>query len=142
MRSRKFVTSKNFLTTITAYNGTAHCESARAILENQNAKNFEIQNPRILIPSKISRYTVYPKTALTAHAQNLRSRYGLQPLGQRSNCCRSRKSIRGHEPMFNLFPVYNSFLLQALSQLYFTSTTPNIDLQKEQPFLSPVVLVV
>ena len=65
----------------------------------------------------------------------------LQPLGQRSNCCRSRKSIREHVSMFNLFPVYNQFLLQVLSQLYFTSTTQNKDLQKEQPFLSPVVLV-
>ena len=44
------------------------------------------------------------------------------------NHCRSRKSIRGH---FNLFPVYNPFLLQVLSQLYCTSTTPNKDQQKE-----------
>ena len=44
--------------------------------------------------------------------------------------------------MFNLFPIYNPFLLQVLPQLYFTSTTLNKDLQKEQPFLSPVVLVV
>ena len=64
-----------------------------------------------------------------------------QPLGQRSNCCRSRKSIRGHYSMFNLFPVYNPFLLQVLPQLYFTSTTPNKDQQKEQLFCSPIVLV-
>ena len=43
--------------------------------------------------------------------------------------------------MFNLFPVYNPFILQVVSQLYFTSTTLNEDQQKEQPFSSPLVLV-
>ena len=43
--------------------------------------------------------------------------------------------------MFNLFPVYNPFLLLVLSQLYFTSTTPNKDQQKEQLSCSPAVFV-
>ena len=33
----------------------------------------------------------------------------MQPLGQRSNYCRSRKSIRGHIPMCNFIPVYSPF---------------------------------
>ena len=33
-KTEKFVTSKILLTTFTAYNAIAHCESARAILEN------------------------------------------------------------------------------------------------------------
>ena len=43
--------------------------------------------------------------------------------------------------MYNLHPVYIQYFLQVLSQLYFTSTAPNKDQQKEQLLCSPVVLV-
>ena len=65
----------------------------------------------------------------------------IQPLGQRSNHCRSRKSVRGHISMYNLHPVYIPYFLQVLSLLYFTSTTPNKDQQKEHLFCSLFVLV-
>ena len=62
-----------------------------------------------------------------------------QPLGQRSNCCRSRKSIRGHIPMYNFLPVYILYFLQALTMEHFTSTTPNKDQKVEQLFCCPSV---
>ena len=64
----------------------------------------------------------------------------LQPLGTRSNCCRSRKSIRGHIPMYNLLPVYILYFLQALSLVHFISTIPNNNQQKEQLFCCLLVL--
>ena len=63
-----------------------------------------------------------------------------QPLGQRSNHCRSRKSVRGHFSLHDLHPVYIPYFLQVLSLPYFTSTTPNKDQQKEQLFYYPFVL--
>ena len=80
----------------------------------------------------------------TIHGDKLRSSQIVcthQPLGQRSNCCRSRKSIRGRISMYNLHPVYIQYFLLVLSQLCFTSTARNKDQQKEQLFCSPVVLV-
>ena len=62
-----------------------------------------------------------------------------QPLGQRSNHCRSRKSVCGHISVYNIHPVYIPYFLQVLSQLYFTSMTPNKDQVKEQLFYCPFV---
>ena len=61
-----------------------------------------------------------------------------QPLGTRSNCCRSRM-LRGHIPMYNLLPVYIPCFLQALYLVHFISTIPNKDQQKEHLFSCPVV---
>ena len=60
-------------------------------------------------------------------------------IGQWSNHCRSRKSIRTNIPMHNLLPVYYPFILQVVSQLYFTSTTPNKDEKIEQLLYCPLM---
>ena len=50
----------------------------------------------------------------------------LQPLRQWSNCCRSRKCIRGHIPMHAIFAVFYPFFIPVLSRSYFTSRTPDL----------------
>ena len=55
--------------------------------------------------------------------------------------CRSRKSIRTHIPMFNFLLVYNPFFLQVVSQLYFTSMSPNKIWETEQLFFCLLVYV-
>ena len=55
------------------------------------------------------------------------------------NHCRSRKSIRGHIPVYDFLPVYILYILQALSMEHFTSTTPNKDQKVEQVFCCPSV---
>ena len=39
----------------------------------------------------------------------------LQPLSQRSNCCRSRKCIRWHIPVHEIFAVFYLFFLLVIS---------------------------
>ena len=54
-----------------------------------------------------------------------------QSLGQRSNCCRSRKCIRWHIPVHAIFTVFYLFFLLVLSRPFFTSRTPNKDQKTE-----------
>ena len=53
---------------------------------------------------------------------------------QRSNCCRSRKCIRGHIPMHAIFTVFIYFFIPVLSRSYFTSRTPDKNQKIEQLF--------
>ena len=65
----------------------------------------------------------------------------LQPLSQRSNCCRSRKYIRWHIPVHAIFAVFYLFFFPVLSRPSFTSRTPNKDQKTEQLFYFQFVQV-
>ena len=77
--------------------------------------------------------------------QGLERRLHSQPLGQRSayNAIIEDPGspyVHGHISMYNLHTVYIPYFLQVLAQLYFASTIPNKDQQKEQLFCSLYVL--
>ena len=65
----------------------------------------------------------------------------LQPLNQRSNCCRSRKCIRWHIPVHAILAVFYLFFLPVLSRPSFTSRTPNKDQKTEELFYFLLVQV-
>ena len=65
----------------------------------------------------------------------------VQSLGQRSNCCRSRKCIRWLIPVHAIFAVFYLFFLPVLSRSSFTSRTPNKDQKTEQLFYFLLVQV-
>ena len=58
----------------------------------------------------------------------------VQPLSQQSNCCTSRKCIRGHISMHEIFTIFISFFIPVLSRPSFTSRTPNNNQEIKQLF--------
>ena len=123
------------------------CKSCVAKMEAIVCDNSRFKGNGGLMQKVICRPTAAARAAIRMHSPT-RNIHQLRldpavrpPVRAQYNHCRSRKSIRGHIPMHDLLPVYIPFLLQVISLLYFTSTTPTKDQTVEQLFLCPLVLV-
>ena len=77
---------------------------------------------------------INPSYTTRSGVPNLTRWSTIQSLGQRSNCCKSRKCIWGHIPMHEIFSIYIYFFIPVLSRPSFTFRTPDED-QKDRATL-------